>query len=115
MESADSMARVNDALRNLFECFYLDARAEGVVILPVLRSGQVEIFSLATGDDQITPPLREFRAPPPEMVNAQEPWHLHDRFPHSPRSRPAPTSSAAPRPVAPLFQRAVSDMARDRR
>jgi hypothetical protein len=76
MEGANILARINDALRDLFECFYLDKRPEGIVILPVLDGGRIEgpqtFASYAVEGEEIAPPLRAFHAPSGEMANTQE-------------------------------------------
>jgi hypothetical protein len=79
MEGADTLARINDALRDLFECFYLDTRPEGIFILPVLSKGRIEgpqtVASYAAEGEEITPPLQALRAPSAELANTQESWH----------------------------------------
>jgi len=71
MEGADSLAKVNRALRDLFRMFVLSSTAEGVAILPVLGDEAVirarqaaghavypELEDVATGEERIVPPLR---------------------------------------------------------
>jgi hypothetical protein len=49
------------------------------VIHPTLLGGVLEgpqtLYSVATGDDDFTPPLRVLEAPSPEVTRLQESWH----------------------------------------
>lgn len=74
-EAGDSIARVNDALKDLFECFYLDTRPDGVAVRPILLNRDFatvqSMYSIVTEDDEFAPPLRAIAAPSPELTNAQ--------------------------------------------
>ena len=83
LEGANTMSRVNDALRDVFEVFILEPPPhslgeEGVQGVPVLQPGAASPWSArvehATEKDA-TPPLRALHAPCPPPVNAQESWH----------------------------------------
>jgi hypothetical protein len=77
LEGADTMARVNDALRDLFQAFYLDIRPDdaGVQVLPVLLGGRFDwpqtAASIATGGEAIRPPLRVLEAPSGKSGSSQ--------------------------------------------
>jgi DNA invertase Pin-like site-specific DNA recombinase len=86
LDGADTIARVNDALRDIFQCFVLDPPphpfGDGICVMPVLGVGhqgwtwedmESEFGPTVTEDDEeITPPLRTFRAPSAEMANTHE-------------------------------------------
>jgi len=81
----DSMARVNEALRDLFERFILDPVENGVTIVPVLRGGRFDapqtFYSVATREDDFAPPLRPVEAPSPNLARVQEyRWTKWKRF-----------------------------------
>jgi site-specific DNA recombinase len=87
LEGAHTLARVNDALRDLFACFVLEPppRGEGIIVRPLLRADldegrdgldlsrwitdefPDEVLELARSelglDPRISPPLRQIKAP----------------------------------------------------
>jgi hypothetical protein len=102
LAGANTLARVNDALRDTFEAFILEPPphplGDGICITPILHFDRFQqlggdwdklrdwikaigdIGSSATADDErITPPLRKLHAPSAELANAQEPWHSDNR------------------------------------
>jgi hypothetical protein len=84
LAGANTIARVNDALRDMFMAFILEPPPhpldEGVFVIPVLRmEGLTPQAWLERGgdlgeciaDDAIRPPLRALHAPSAELANAQ--------------------------------------------
>jgi site-specific DNA recombinase len=84
LEAAHTLARVNDALRDIFSGFTLISPphdlGEGILVVPTLRRDRTETRSpeLAwiTGPDSWRefrgdPPLRTLHAPSPQLANAQ--------------------------------------------
>jgi hypothetical protein len=87
LEGANTIARVNDALRDVFEVFVLEppphVLGEGIFVIPVLRvdGHTIPEWLDGCGDlgrcitehvselEPITPPLRRIHAPSPELAN----------------------------------------------
>jgi hypothetical protein len=102
LDGANTIARVNDALRDVFQIFYLDSRDERVLIIPVLRSdvialqhlqpevtarvadGENPLIALSDWLNRVTenarvldreadpPPLRKILAPSAKLTNAHD-------------------------------------------
>lgn len=72
----DSMGRVNDALKEIFQEFVIDAQPDGsITVIPILIGGRFDapqtLYSVVSGIEE-PPPLRQLDAPSPELTNVHE-------------------------------------------
>jgi hypothetical protein len=81
LEGANTIARVNDALKDVFDSFLIQSAAGGIYVLPVVEIDGQRLADwvdddpknyLVHADAEITPPLRTLHAPSPQLANAQE-------------------------------------------
>jgi hypothetical protein len=88
LEGANTIARINDALRDVFAFFMVEDHPrhpgippyDGIIVTPLLRTSDGVVRGAPDGfvinpDEQITPPLRKLHAPSRQLTNAQESWH----------------------------------------
>ena len=92
LEGANTISRVNDALRDVFEAFILEPPphplGEGIFVIPILRkdgpptaewldrSGDLGRCITEDEVEPIAPPLRTLHAPSGQSGNAWEAWHF---------------------------------------